>query len=219
MPMLHPVELRGGLRNRGRIRTGNLRRHVVSQAFVAQNGRLTTRGVRTPAVLLAEHDRPGVEPEPCGLPCIPTGIRQPKCSGSGATSWARRICLSYRVRTRPGIEPGPPGQTGRSTCSPAGIPAASRVSKIKLGPTSRDAETGHSTDVVSTAFGPESCVSFQREGSREPTLTAPSPCLSGERVGERGWLRTQWHLLSPPLSSTPSGREGVNRHSSKAAFF
>lgn len=104
-------------------------------------------------------------------PCNPTGIRQPKCSGSGATSWARRICLSYRVRTRPGIEPGPPGHTGRSTCSPAGILAASRVSKIKLGPTSRDAETGHLTDVVSTAFGPESCVrhrpSFRRSRGDE----------------------------------------------------
>jgi hypothetical protein len=221
------------LRNRGRIRTGNLRRHVVSQAFVAQNGRLTTRGVRTPAVLLAEHDRPGVEPEPCGLPCIPTGIRQPKCgrirsvggarlcrahfAGRAGASAASISELSVRMLTPFASLRSEVGSTeSRPTQRRA---ASKRVSKIKLGPTSRDAETGHSTDVVSTAFGPESCVSFQREGSREPTLTAPSPCLSGERVGERGWLRTQWHLLSPPLSSTPSGREGVNRHSSKAAFF
>jgi hypothetical protein len=50
------------LRNRGRIRTGNLRRHVVSQAFVAQNGRLTTRGVRTRPVSLRSAERAGVEP-------------------------------------------------------------------------------------------------------------------------------------------------------------
>lgn len=62
MPMLYPVELRGRLRGHGRTRTGNLRRHVVSQAFVAQNGRLTTRGVRTRPVSLRSAGRAGVEP-------------------------------------------------------------------------------------------------------------------------------------------------------------
>jgi hypothetical protein len=38
--------------------------------------------------------------------------------------------LSYSVCTEPGYEPGPPGWAGRSTCSPAGIPTASNLSKI-----------------------------------------------------------------------------------------
>ena len=62
MPMLYPVELRGRLRNRGRIRTGNLRRHVVSQAFVAQKWRLTTREARTRPDSLQSAGRAGVEP-------------------------------------------------------------------------------------------------------------------------------------------------------------
>ena len=144
-------------------------------------------------------------------------LRRAHFAGEGGASAASISDLSLRMLTPFASLRSKVGSTeSRPTQRRA---ASKRVSKIKLGPTSRDAETGHLTDVVSTAFGPESCVSFQREGSREPTLTAPSPCLSGERVGERGRPRTQWHLLSSPLSSTPSGREAVNRRSSKAALF
>ena len=176
--------------------------------------------MRTPAVLLVERDRPGVEPEPCGLPCILTGIRQPEYSGSGATSWARRICLSYRVGTRPGIEPGPPGHTGRSTCSPAGIPAASRVSKIKLGPTSRDAETGTFNRCSLDGIRPRKLhFDSKRRLPRAYAYCSLSPPERGEGWGEGNAL----HSLAPPLpapllhsewkrGSQPASREAGGGH-------
>ena len=52
--MLYPVELRGRFRDRGRLRTGHLRSHVVPQAFAAKSERLTTRLGENPVRLLAE---------------------------------------------------------------------------------------------------------------------------------------------------------------------
>ncbi len=237
-PMLYPIELRHRLRDRGRIRTGNRRLHVVPQAFVAQSDWLTTRVVRTLPVLLSECDQPGLEPEPFGLPCIPTGIRQPKCLRSSATIGAGRIFLSYRTCARPGIEPGPPGDTGRSTCSPAGIRAAQNCFKDQIGADELlSRRTG--LNVVPTAFDPESFPECRALPGPSSILTEPCSALPPREGGPRHktaptlpppWRQTasdsitptQWSPLSSPfakvarISNTASEKPPTFRMSARS---
>ena len=156
-------------------------------------------------------------------PCIPTGIRQPKCgrirsvcgarlcrahfAGRAGASAASISELSVRMLTPFASLRSEVGSTeSRPTQRRA---ASKRVSKIKLGPTSRDAETGHSTDVVSTAFGPESCVrhrpSFRRRRGDE-SHSSPNRASSRRLLRNLLALRPRRAGCRPEAASRPPVR-------------
>ena len=153
MPTLYPLELRGRLRSHGQIRTGNLRRHVVSQAFVAQNGRLTTSLGENPSGLLAERRTCVCRARsPCGfIHVFPPAFASQSVDASIRSVGGARLCRAHFA-----------GEAGASAASissraqmltpfallrsevgsteshPTRVAVASKqVSKIKWGPTSR----------------------------------------------------------------------------------